>query len=321
MKQLEFERLYASQWLAFADQLATLEHHPGQASSADFARRYRQVCHYHAICRNRHYSSFLLDQLGDLVVRGHAVLYQRKTHFLQAIIRFLTTEFPRQLRAEAKLFCWMSVFFYGSALAIACAQSWQPELIYSLMSPTRVQEMETMYAPGAAVVGEARESTTNWLMFGHYIQNNIGLAFRTFATGLIAGLGSLFFVIFNGLMLGAVATHLASIGSSTTFFTFVIGHGSFELTAIIIAGTAGSRLGLSLLQPGNMPRLMALRVASQSAITLVMGAMVMLLLAAFIEAFWSSNNLLMPWQKYGVGGLLWCLIFLYLGFAGRQRGY
>jgi hypothetical protein len=44
----------------------------------------------------------------------------------------------------------------------------------------------------------------------------------------------------------------------------------------------------------------------------------MLTIAAFIEAFWSSNNILMPWQKYLVGGFLWTLVIAYFVFSGRH---
>ena len=320
MKQQQFENLYRQDWQAFGEQLEQVEKHPTQVLSPHFARDYRRICQHHAVSKSRHYSSYLVDELDQMVLRGHRVLYRRKTYFAQAILRFLVTDFPRQVRAQGRLVWLTTAFFYLPALCLALAQLWQPDLIYSLFPPPQVQEMEAMYDPSNITLGEARESPTNWLMFGFYIQNNVGLAFRTFAAGLLAGVGSLVFVVYNGLMLGAVATHLNALGSGTTFFAFVVGHGSFELTAIIIAGAAGLKLGLSLLHPGQVSRLVALRQASGPAIDLIMGAMVFLLIAAFIEAFWSSNNMLAPWQKFGMGGLLWLLVIAYLSLAGKTYG-
>ncbi|WP_331351678.1 stage II sporulation protein M, partial [Cellvibrio sp. UBA7671] len=82
----------------------------------------------------------------------------------------------------------------------------------------------------------ARESSTNIEMFGFYISNNIGVSFRTFASGILFGVGSIFFLVYNGLLMGAVSGHLTNAGFTETFFTFVVGHGSFELTAICISG-------------------------------------------------------------------------------------
>src|SRR5690606_3247994 len=103
-----------------------------------------------------------------------------------------------------------------------------------------------------------------------------------------------------------------------TFFTFVIGHGSFELTAIVIAGAAGLKLGYNLLNPGNRSRLDALKQAGKVAIRLIYGVIIMLVIAAFIEAFWSSNNILLPWQKYLAGTALWLVVIAYLTLSGRD---
>ena len=180
-------------------------------------------------------------------------------------------------------------------------------------------EFEDMYNPANRIIGKARDAETNWYMFGFYIANNIGVSFQTFASGLLYGVGTIFFLIYNGLLFGAVAGHLTNIGYAETFFTFVVGHGSFELTAIVIAGAAGLKLGLSLLSPGNLTRLESLRRTAHVAIQLVYGVIFMLVIAAFVEAFWSSNNALLGWQKYFVGGICWAFVILYFFIAGRAR--
>ncbi|WP_331351679.1 stage II sporulation protein M, partial [Cellvibrio sp. UBA7671] len=52
-----------------------------------------------------------------------------------------------------------------------------------------------------------------------------------------------------------------------------------------------------MLAPGNLTRIESLKRAAAIAIKLVYGVIIMLVIAAFIEAFWSSNNILLPWQK------------------------
>src|SRR3546814_12283951 len=81
-------------------------------------------------------------------------------------------------------------------------------------------------------------------MFGLYIANNISIGFRTFAGGLLAGVGSLLGLVFNGVMFGTVAAHLQGIGHGGPFWRFVVGHAAPELSAIVVAGTAGLRPGL-----------------------------------------------------------------------------
>ncbi len=98
---------------------------------------------------------------------------------------------------------------------------------------------------------------------------------------------------------------------------FVIAHGSLELTAIIIAAGAGIRLGLSLLFPGRLSRLKSVQVTFGDLMPIVVGFTVMLVLAAFIEAFWSALPLAIG-VKYAVGAILWGLVIAYFVLGGRR---
>ncbi len=321
MKQGQFEELYAQKWKQFEQILSEAElSEPLDALKlAEFSRLYRKVCHFHSIAKERQYSSYLVDSLGELIVRGHQQLYKKKSYFGQAFIQFFLNDFPTLLRKEWKLFWLATGLFYVPALIYFVAIQLKPELVYSFIDSWNVSQFESMYNPENRVLGEARESGTNWIMFGHYIRNNIGVSFNCFASGIIWGLGSIFFLVFNSLYFGAIAGHLVNVGYSETFFTFVIGHGSFELTAIAISGAAGLKIGFALLSPGNVSRVQALKNAAGIAIRLIYGVIAMLLIAAFIEAFWSSNNIFYAWQKYFVGSLLWFIVIVYLAFSGKKQ--
>ena len=321
MKQTAFEQLHAPTWRALEEQLRHLEK-GGKKSPDDqqqFAALFRKVCHFHALAQERHYSSFLVDHLDNLVTRAHQQLYRRKHPIREPLIRFVVADFPALVRAEKQAVLWAAVLFLAPLLLFFIGGRISPELVYTVLAPEQTAEMESMYDPANKILGKARDSDTNWGMFGFYIYNNISVAFRTFASGLLLGVGSGFFLTYNGALIGAVAAHLTNVGFTTTFFTFVVGHGSFELTAIVLAGAAGLKLGYSLLVPGQLSRLDSLKQASHTAIGLVYGVILMLVIAAFIEAFWSSNNLFVPWQKYAVGGFLWLIVLSYLIFSGRGR--
>lgn len=321
MKQGQFEQLYQSLWQGLENDIAELEKPNGRLSANDltsFAPRYRKLCHLHALAEDRRYSSHLVDTLSDLVVRGHQQLYRRKQPIAHQLTRFIVAEFPRLVRQQQSYIWWATALLYLPAILLFLAILWQPDLVYTITSPEQVGQFEAMYDPSNRVLGSARDSETNMQMFGHYIQNNISVSFRTFASGIMLGVGSIFFLVFNGLFFGAVAGHLTNAGFTETFFTFVIAHGSFELTAIAIAGAAGLKLGYSLLAPGNLTRLESLKRGAAVAIKLMYGVIIMLVIAAFIEAFWSSNNIFDPWQKYLVGGFLWLLVVSYFIFSGRN---
>ena len=80
------------------------------------------------------------------------------------------------------------------------------------------------------------------------------------------------------------------------------------------------KLGHGLLSPGRRSRARALRESARAALGILWGAAGMLVVAAFIEAFWSSSTLVTPALKYAVGGLLWSAVLGYLVLAGRGGG-
>lgn len=321
MKQQTFEQLYRPQWQQLRDELEAIERLGLKKAPrpADLPVRYRMLCQQLALARERQYSARLLAELNDLALLGHQVLYRRRTELGRRIASFLLYGFPRALRVQRGYLAVSSVLFVLPALLVYLAIYWSPELIYSVLDPAQVAQFESMYDPSSPHLGENRAASTDMGMFGYYIRNNIGVGFRTFASGITAGIGTAFFLVYNGLLLGAVAAHLGHLGFTEPFYTFVIGHGSFELTAIAIAGAAGLMLGHALIQPGRLSRVQALRRAAMQALPLVYGVIAMLVIAAFIEAFWSSNHAWPALTKYGVGAGLWLLVGLYLSFAGRQR--
>ena len=193
----------------------------------------------------------------------------------------------------------------------------KPELIGTLMAPQQVAEMEAMYDPAAHTLG--RDAGSDLMMFGYYIFNNIGIGLRTFASGLLAGVGPALTLAFNGVIIGGVAGHLQAAGHGEPFWRFVAGHAAFELSAIVIAGGAGLRLSLDLIAPGRRRRVDALVEGGRRGARLCLGVFVMLVAAAFIEAFWSSIGWIPAWGKYSVGGALWVLVIAWLWFGGRDR--
>jgi uncharacterized membrane protein SpoIIM required for sporulation len=194
----------------------------------------------------------------------------------------------------------------------------QPELILSVVSAEKASEFDEMYSSSAASIGRLRSVDTDWMMFGHYIRNNIGVAFQCFAGGLFGGLGSIFFLAFNGAFGGAIAGYLTGRGLGSTFYSFIVTHAAFELTAIVLAGAAGLRIGHSLLAPGRQTRVQSLIAASRQSVVLLYGVFAMLVVAAVIEAFWSSATWLPVAVKYGVAALCWIAVLAYFTLQGRR---
>jgi uncharacterized membrane protein SpoIIM required for sporulation len=324
MKQQQFIDQQRPLWDSFRQLADELDKPPRRRAQGELQRLpelYRRLCADYALARHRHYSTGLVEELHDLVQRGHRLLYQRKSIWLWRMVAFVWSGFPNTLRRHGRAFWLATALFYGPALAMGLACYFDGDFIYTLLDPFEVASMEFRYDPANPLPGrsEDRASSSDFGMFGYYIWNNIGIGFRTFASGMLAGVGTVFLLLFNGVAIGGVAGHLTQLGFSATFWTFVAGHSAFELTAICISGAAGLVLGKAILAPGRRSRGEALKWAALEAVTLVMGAALLLLGAAFIEAFWSSNGAVAPTVKYIVSAVLWTVLILYLGFAGRGR--
>jgi uncharacterized membrane protein SpoIIM required for sporulation len=313
MTPQEFTRRHEASWEHFRRLLDQGRREP----QADFPRLYREICTHLALARDRHYPLALVDRLNLLALEGQQRLYRHQGGLWQDCLSFVGGGFPALLRRHAGLFWLLTVLLYGPALIMGLAVYHDPALVYSVMAPKEVHMFEEMYAPGKQLIG-ARGADTNLLMFGYYVMHNTGIGFETFAGGIFFGIGSLFTVIFNGVELGVVAGYLTQLGYGRNFWSFVVTHSAFELTAVVISGMAGVMLGLALVAPGQQTRRDALVSRGRDAVRLIYGAAGMFFIAAIFEGFWSSSTSLPPALRFSVAGGCWLLVSLYFLFAGRR---
>jgi uncharacterized membrane protein SpoIIM required for sporulation len=286
---------------------------------ADLPSEFRALCHDLSLARDREYSMPLQDALHRRVLQAHQRIYGAQAKQGSAWLTFLLAAFPALVRREWKTVAAAACLFFVPFLgAIALAQR-VPESVYLVLAPEQVGAVEAMYAPTAEHLGRPATATTEWAMWAFYVANNVRIDFQCFAGGLVFGLGSAFFLVYNGLVLGAMAGHVTRIGFIETFWGFVAGHSALELVGVALSGAAGLVLGMSLVSPGPRSRAAALRTRGAVAARLLAGAAVMTFLAAFIEAFWSPNRAVPVVVKYGVGVAFWGLLAAYFAFAGRSH--
>lgn len=280
---------------------------------SEFSGLYRSLCFDLSLVQSRDWGLTISRYLNGLASRGHNCFYRSQPGSPWAIIRFVSEGFPRLLR-QNHVYFWiaLALFVVPGALAgwlVALDDSWAGRIV----SGQHQSMFEEMYSKT-----EIRDESANAIMAGFYVYNNIGIAFRCFATGVFAGLGTIFFLIYNSIFIGTVAGFLVARGHSGRFFEFVIGHGSFELTAIIVSGAAGLILGHAIVHPGSRSRWDALRERGLVAVQLALGAALMLAVAAMIEGYWSPSQVGGS-VKYTVGAVLWLVVILYLSLSGRAR--
>jgi uncharacterized membrane protein SpoIIM required for sporulation len=325
MKQEQFIAAHEAKWQqleAWLRKPSRKESDNARVTPTEFAALYRQTCQHLALARSRLYSPHLVNRLDRLVLESHQIMYGQRRNLFKTIARYVLADFPSQVRQRWRMVLLSALLFYLPFISMLTAIQYNPDMVYTVMDGTTLRKLEYMYNPEhRQTLGRdwEREADTDLMMFGFYVKNNTGIGFRTFASGALFGLGTLFVVMFNGLYIGAAAGHLTQLGYNETFWSFVAGHSALELNAIVLSGAAGLQLGFALLTPGRRTRLRALREEAQSALRLMYGAAGMFILAAIVEAFWSPLTWVPVSTKYNAGLALWAIVLLYFLWGGRRH--
>lgn len=281
---------------------------------------YRSVCADLAAAEAARYSAPLVDYLRGLTASAHTVMYgpharaREEAASRVAVRRAWLVAFPRAVRKH-KIAMWLAtaLFFIPFALGVALTMR-DSTFAFRIVPEAMLRPLAEAYAKGFDAGRDGGESA---FMAGFYVYNNVGIALRCFALGIFGGLGSAFYLVQNGLSIGAILGYVASQGAGQNILTFIVGHGSLELGAIVISGGAGLSLGWSIVAPGDLPRVTSLQRRAREIIVIVAGAAVMLLMAAAVEGFWSASSAPRT-VKLVVGGLLFLLVMTYIIVAGRD---
>jgi uncharacterized membrane protein SpoIIM required for sporulation len=276
----------------------------------EFGRLYRRTAADLAIAREEVRDQRLVNYLNHLVARAHGAIYRSESSGFGVFASFFRYEFPSVFRKTFRYtLISFAVFMLSAAFAYAAcffdegfADRVDPGLREAISSHTNWTEAVNRANPLASTSIQA---------------NNITVTFMAFAGGLLGGLGTLFALFRNGLLLGIVI-ELCVRYRFWEIPIFIAAHGVIELTAIFIAGGAGLLVGKALLIPGDMKRIDALVTNGLVAIKLILGCIPMLLIAGLIEGFISPAHI-PPAYKFSISILSALVMAMY--FLKPNRPY
>ena len=284
-----------------------------------FGQLYRGVTADLARARTYGASPGLLGTVHRWAGAGHNLLYRASGRVAVSLGHWIAAEFPRAVRRFHRQVLLAALLLFGPMLATSIAVQGRPVLGRALAGQgmmTRAESSDTE-DPDARYVDVIEGSDMPTFAAG-LMTNNIRVSFIAFAGGLLAGLGTLLVLVNNGISIGAVFGVYADGGILPLIMAFVFPHGFIELAAICIAGGAGFGLGSALLMPGRRTRSAALRERGRAFLSLLVGAVLMLVVAGLIEGFYSPSAL-PDAAKFAFGGATAVVLLLYFGFAGRRR--
>jgi uncharacterized membrane protein SpoIIM required for sporulation len=248
----------------------------------------------------------VVGRLESLVGRARTLVYDTEAR-RESIVEFFTTGYWRRLRSDPRtLLIAAALLLVPAALAFvwaardpAAAVGVVPEAFRGIGDGSRSSR-------SAGLSGGESSAFASQIM-----TNNIRVTFLAFASGITFGVGTVFVLVFNGVLLGAVGGLSLHAGRGDTFVTLVVAHGILELSCIVVAGAAGLRIGQALVRPGRRTRGAALMTEAREAVELVIGTAPWLVVAGLIEGFITPAG-------YGlgvnlavglvVGGTYWLLV-------------
>ncbi|HEX6973959.1 MAG TPA: stage II sporulation protein M, partial [Vicinamibacterales bacterium] len=227
------------------------------------------------------------------------------------VIDFFLRQFPLVFRETLPYtLAAVALFLAGGAAGVLLATAdpgFQRFLLGGPMMDTI--ERREMWTHGILAVKPAASSAI--------MTNNIAVAIAACATGMLAGLGTVYMMVFNGVLMGVIGTACHRAGMSLALWSFVAPHGVLELPAIFIAGGAGLILARGILAPGTLPRRDSMSEAGAQAIRLFLGVIPLLVVAGVIEGFVSPTTI-DPRVKFATGASLAVLLTWYLAVPGRR---
>lgn len=284
------------------------------AEIREFGELYRKAVSDLAIARAESRDPQLIGYLNALVIRAHGQIYRAENDGGRIVKRFFLEEFPQAFRRNSNYMLLSGAVFLAFVLFGFLAAFRDPEF--------------TRFV-GLSGVTESIRSNFEWwksLNLANQIgatfilSNNIIVSIRAFAMGAFFGIGSLYDIAFFGAHVGGVFGAAVRLNPpfALSLAEFVIGHGVIELSTVVFCGGAGLMIGWSLVNPGDLPRLKALKAKGLDAAKIVLGSACLLVVAGLIEGFISPAPI-PAFIKYAIGAGTGIAMYSYLFFVGGKK--
>ncbi|HEX8198211.1 MAG TPA: stage II sporulation protein M [Pyrinomonadaceae bacterium] len=279
----------------------------------ELGQLYRRAASDLAIARAESRDPKLVNYLNSLVIRAHGQIYRAENQGLGLIKKFFLRDFPQTFR-KTWIFTAISFLTFALSAILAFGATWQ-----SIDFAETIGTYDIRY--------EVEDERRWWLELNKgnqigsaaILTNNIMVTFYAFSYGAFFALGTLYIIAMNGAFLGSIFAICYQLnppfGNDLLFF--VIAHGVIELSCIFICGGAGMMIGYSILVPGDLSRIEALKKSGVEAVKVVVGCAFLLVIAGIIEGFVSPAPI-NPAVKVGIGLTTGIAMYSYLLFAGRN---
>lgn len=258
--------------------------------------------------------------LNTLTTKIHQQIYKNKKEEKKRFITFWTLELPQLfLRLRRPLLYSFLITFIATSIGALSALG-DDSFTRLVMGDAYVNmTMENIkHGDPTGVYGKGEQLD----MFFAITFNNIRVSFAAFAAGILCSLGTGYLLFQNGVMLGSFFALFYQEKLLLDSVLVVMLHGTLEISAIIIAGGAGLRMGNSILFPGTYSRMESFKMGAKDGLKVVMGLMPIFIMAGFIESFITRySNMPLALKILIIALSLAFIIFYFIIYPQRFKNY
>lgn len=284
MKEVSFIRQNIEKWRQTEDVVEEI----ASVSPDALADAYVETTSDLAFAQSHYPQSRITAYLNNLASALHNELYRSRREQWSRIVTFWKYEVPETMRQERRALLVSFLIFAVSTLIGVVSQLGDADFCRLILGDRYVDMTLSNIAKGNPMGVYGSDSESN--LFLHITLNNVWVSFYVFALGILTTFGTGWALFGNGVMLGSFQTFFFQHGLGVESMLAVWLHGTFEISAIIVAGAAGVALGNGWLFPGTLTRLESFRRGARRALKIVVGTVPIFVVAAFIEGFFTRHT-------------------------------
>jgi uncharacterized membrane protein SpoIIM required for sporulation len=294
----------ASRWQKFVLQTQRFAQRKpmGLSAARDFIAEYRALEHDIAALPEQGQFRMALE---SLYLRAQEQLLRPAYNLRADFKRWFVQDVPQAFWAMKTEIFIAVMLFLGFAVIGWTAVHFSEDLAGLFMDRRQMDEVRAGKVWTDSIFGVTPASVLSFQI----TLNNILVALFAFAIGAMYGLGTIYILAVNGLMLGALFAFTYHYGVGDRLLNFIPAHGMVELFVICLAAGCGLHVGDALVNPGQQSRALAFRAAIARATPVLLFGCAGLLVCGLIEGYISPNPSVNFATRVGIG-LSWLLLFL-----------
>ncbi|MBP1966895.1 stage II sporulation protein M [Paenibacillus aceris] len=310
-----FIREHKSQWTELEQLLIQLSKRKRGLHASHinrFTELYKTVSAHLATMQTHSPADETTVYLNHLVSQAHNAMYRESHSSSTQMKEFFLHYFPSLIRARS-LFVALAFLLFVLGGLLGFLSVWKDPLNLSLIMPGAMAD-----SIDPSKTADPRGDLHSPLVSTAIMTNNIRVAVLAFISGVTLGIGTVYLMISNGLLVGALAAVFMQSGKGYVFWAYILPHGIIELTAIFIAGGAGLYMGYRFFVPGPYPRKLRFLESAKESAQLLIGTIPLFIIAGIIEGYITPSTLSLE-MKYIIAGITLLLLALYYIYGIRKK--